>query len=683
MRVLFTALLVLTASIATAAPPSIPLRFEENRGQAPSEIGYVVRTGEGTIGIAAKGVQVAMRGAGAPVMAMRFAGARDAEPRGESMRADTVSYLRGRDATRWVHGVSTFERVRARGIYEGIDVLYRIHERRLEYDFVVAPGASPSSIALRFDATRETPRLRVDRDGSLLVTAANSTWRHRPPVAYQEHDGLRRSVAARFRVDGDRVRFVLGKYDLSRRLVIDPELEFSTYLGGTMDDFARDVKMDATGIYIAGTTVSPDLIPFATIQPFHGATDVNYEFFVVKLARDGQQILWGTYFGSASGLGREYGGSIAVDPDGYVFFGGYSSSDDYPLLNAVQWARAGGYDAVVTKLTPDGRDFVFSTYIGGAAHDITNDLAVDRAGYVYLAGKTASHDFPRNTVIGQPYQSAYGGGAWDGFVSQLRPDGGWYYSTYFGGNGSDVIESVDVDASYDAYFTGTQTSTDLPLRTACFEANGTSAFVAKLDSVANQLLASGAFGGSSGVDHPTSIRVDGASNAYLAGFTESVDFRPLRNPTQPVHGGRTDLFVMKLDPTLCHAEYATFFGREHDEDWPQIAIDGVGRAYVTATAYGNFPVGNLGNNGLLGAHDHERDIVLFSLGGAGQFGYSGYLPGDSMDVPAGIDADKTRSAAVVVVGTSRSDNYPTWKPLQATNKHGGVNGTDLVITMVK
>jgi hypothetical protein len=181
------------------------------------------------------------------VVRMKLAGANsEAKINGAQALAGTVNYFMGNDPSRWTTGVTTFGKVNYQQIYRGIDLVYYGTERQLEYDFIVAPNADPQQIALDFSGAKPT----LGPDGDLVLTLDGSPLLFRKPVVYQVNErmgGKKEVVAASFKLTGDRVRFALGKYDHSRALVIDPVLNYLTYLGGSKTEQIGNTTYSPSG----------------------------------------------------------------------------------------------------------------------------------------------------------------------------------------------------------------------------------------------------------------------------------------------------------------------------------------------------------------------------------------------------------------------------------------------------
>ena len=235
------------------------------------------------------------------VIRMELVGAAaDSKVSGVEPLAGKANYLIGNDPSKWHTDVATFARVKYAGVYPGVDLVYYGSQRRLEYDFVIAPGASARQVRVRFDGAR---RLRVGADGNLRIFARNGEIAFQKPVVYQMRDGRRELVDGHFVTSGkNEVRFALGNYDAGRELVIDPILVYSTYLGGSGGDFAAGIAVDAEGnAYIAGGTYSTDFPlkgnPYQTTNK--GVVNGFGNVFVTKMNPAGTGLDYSTYLGGS------------------------------------------------------------------------------------------------------------------------------------------------------------------------------------------------------------------------------------------------------------------------------------------------------------------------------------------------------------------------------------------------
>jgi len=686
----------------------LPLSFEANRGQFDRGVAFRARAGGSTLFLTAAGGQLAVPQAarrvrgGLPrardaasrsrsysVLGLRLSGARRGLwPAGAARLPGRVNYLIGRDRSRWHTDVPTFGRVVYAQAWRGIDVSFSGQQRQIEYAFSLKPRADPARIALRLTGARSA---RVERNGDLLVRLAGGVVvRERAPHAYQRTgDGRRVVVASRYQLSHDRlVGFRLGAYDHRRQLVIDPNvaLDYSTYLGGTGGDAASGIAVDAQGAaYVTGGTGSTDFPTKNARQPRNagGAVSVNVdanEAFVTKFSPDGRQIVYSTYLG---GSGTDTGHGIAVDALGAAYITGGTQSSDFPTTStAVQQTNHGGNDAFVTKLTPDGSQLAYSTYLGGKSDENVGGIAVDTSGDAYVTGITSSPDFPTRNAFGiyRPSNNTSNGG-FDVFVTEFNPDASQFvYSSYLGGANIDAGRGIAVDAQGAAYVTGytnaPQAGTEpFPTTGNTFQtttAPGTrSAFLTKVRPGGGQLVYSTVLGGSSGETIGNGVAVDGQGAAYITGDTCARDL-PTKNAYQPnnnsVQSPPCTAFVTKFSSDASQLVYSTYLGGTGGDAASGIAVDSQGAAYVTGGTFSSdFPVKNAFQTSLAPSPAGYGDafVTKFSPDGS-QLAYSTYLGGSGPEGSAGIALDAGGGAYVTGSTGSRSNDFPTANAYQAT-----------------
>jgi len=680
---------------------NVPLSFEVNRGQTDPAVRFMAR-GSGFDAFLTPAETVLSLKAGdgysrpqagnalgketrtrkGTVLRMKMVGANSApDVVGERKLPSESNYLRGKDRSNWIRHVSHYAQVRYKAVYPGVDAVYYGNNRQLEYDLVVAAGASPKQIRMSIDGA---DKVRVDRAGDLVVSTAYGELRQHRPVVYQEIAGARKPVAGRYVVASANgaldpvVGFELGKYDHSKPVVIDPVLVWSTYLGGSQNDEGNGIAVDADGgVYVTGATESPDFpVTSGAIQvELNGTSDA----FVTKLTNDGSALIYSTYLGGSGeevsysiavgASGRAYitgktnsldypiasppktdpeqpvygggpwdmfvsalsadgselfystymGGYIAIKPGevndtdiaygialdgpGNAYVTGMTNSDHFPTVNAVQPAFGGGpQDAVVFKLNVLGR-LDFSSYLGGGALNYNGGtdfgagvdtgwaVAVDPAGYVYVAGATSSKNFPTLSSLQRVNRSVRRTDP-DAFIAKFIPGGKQLqYCTYLGGNSSDSALAIAADAEGNAYVTGVTRSTNFPTANAIHGSpqGADDVFFTKINSAGFQLMCSTYLGGADN-DEGHGIAVDTAGNVVITGATTSVDF-PVTHAMQARFGGLYDTFVLKIDATCRTLLYSGYFGSNNQDYGNGVAVDADGNAYVVGTTFENtFPV---------------------------------------------------------------------------------------------
>jgi hypothetical protein len=273
-------------------------------------------------------------------------------------------------------------------------------------------------------------------------------------------------------------------------------LVYSTYLGGGKiingtEDWGEGIAVDAAGsAYVTGYTYSPD---FPVTGGAFDTARAGLDAFVTKFTPDGISLVYSTFLG---GAGREQGQGIAVDINGNAYVTGITESFDNPFTSAYEgfpitsgaFQTRGSYDAFVSKLNPKGSAVVYSTYLGGSAGvDRGWSIAIDDGGNAYIAGDTASSNFPLSNAI----QTTYGGGSTDAFVAKLNATGsGLVYSTFLGGNLTDEGRGIASNGSGDVYVTGDTSSGNFPTTNPLQANNGggvnnhDDAFVVKIGNFA-------------------------------------------------------------------------------------------------------------------------------------------------------------------------------------------------------
>ena len=688
----------------------LPSSFEANAGQADPRVRFISRGARHTLLLAADGATLALRTGGggkegsgrASLRAARGESARvaaAAEPTfqligmkfvGANPRAEIVSegelkgkvnYLVGRDPSKWRADVPTFSGVRYRGLYRGVDLVYHggAGGGRLEYDFLLAPGADYRPIRLRFEGADS---LSIGRGGELVLHTKAGVVTQSPPVVYQlDEKGARREVAGGYVMRGGReVGFRLGEYDRGAPLVIDPVLVYSTYF-----PYSYQMAVDAAGaVYVVGTAefIAGDfpVTPGAFQRTRRGASDA----YVAKLNAEGTELSYLTYLGGGGGDpagGGEYGQDVAVDAAGNAYVTGLTYSNDFPVVNAFQPARGGGFsDGFVSKLNAAGSALVYSSYLGGAETEWSRGIAVDASGGAYVVGGTRSVDFPVRNAL----QPARKGGE-DFFVTKVAPDGkSLEYSTYLGG-GDDELGydcQIGLDPAGAVYVAGTSYSGDYPVTPGAYQqAPKTPPGLFYSDAVVTKIAAGGAslaystYLGGTGIDFSHGLAVDAAGQAHVAGSTLSSDF-PTQNALYPAntnpHGGG---FLTKLNAAGTALAYSTYLvgtpkrpcGPTHlfhllyacsGDAARAVAVDAAGNAYVTgATISDDFPTPV---DAVQPSLSGRMNAFVIKLSPAGQALYSTYLGGSAFDEGADIHADAAGTA--YLLGYTSSDDFPAVNP---------------------
>lgn len=321
-------------------------------------------------------------------------------------------------------------------------------------------------------------------------------------------------------------------------------LVYSTFLGGSGGGNGNGIKVNSTGnAYVVGTTDSSDFP--TTLNAFQTTSGGLRDVTITKLSADGAALVYSTYLGGSE---PDIGFDVELDGTGNAYVVGSADSTDFPTTpGAFQTTSSDQGNAFVTKLSTDGTALVYSTYLSGSGGGSGLGVVVDKEGNAYVAGTTISSDFP--TTPGA-FQTTYGGGAGDAFVTKLNTTGtALIYSTYLGGSIFDSGNAIAVDGAGNAYITGSTNSPDFPITAGAvqrFYGGGTDdVYVARLDTTGTALSYSTYLGGGN-TDVAVGIALDGLSNAYVTGVTSSEDFPTTQRAFQATANGGSDVFVTKL-----------------------------------------------------------------------------------------------------------------------------------------
>jgi Beta-propeller repeat len=580
-----------------------------------------------------------------------FTGAKPGvKPQGEAASYPVSYYLA---SSRFWHSGVRWERVRYREIYPGIDLVLVTNAGQLEYKFEIRPEADPGRIRIRYHGAT----VRLNQHGDLVIRAGRNQIRQRRAFAFQgafQGDNVEtRTVQCSYHLKQNRVTLRLGRYDRRRTLIIDPVLNFSTYLGGLGYDVINALAADSAGdIYVTGATSSTSLLPGST-----PSVRASRAVWVAKLNSSGTQLLYLVYLG---GSGNDSGTGIAVDPLGNSYVTGTTTSTDFPTTSgAFSTKSAGPQEAFVAKIGSIGQ-VQYSTYLGGGS-DAGSAIAVDNTGAVYVAGQTASVSFP--TTAGA-IKTSYQGGLSDCYVSKLNVAGSsLLYSTFLGGSALDLCTGIAIDTSGDAYVTGTTYSTNFPTQLA-LQSNLTgtaSAFVAEINATGSALLYSTYLGGSV-VDNGNAIAVDSSGSAYIVGSTASPDFPTTTGAAQTVLEGLYNAFVSKLAPGGNGFSYSTLIGGAGSDSATAVAIDSLGQAVAGGfTTSSNFPAVNAIQAAFQGTRDAFASVVSAS---GSSLVFSSYFGGSGDDRAFAVAALPNYNLALG--GLTNSTNFPTAAAFQSS-----------------
>jgi len=641
----------------------LPLAFEANEGQAAREVQFLSRGSGYQLLLTSQGADVSLqsgrrvdlsprnrtkflrsfsrarRAARISVIRLRLDHANPASQiAGLDRLPGRADYFIGSDPKNWKTGIPSYSRVKYCDIYPGVDLMFYGNQRRLEYDFVVAPGTDPKIIQLRIEGAQE---LRLTSKGSLLLGVPGGELEFEKPVVYQAINEKKTEVASRYVLLGkSRVGFEVSEYDRTQPLVMDPILNYSTYLGGTGDEnVAEGIAVDSHGhAFVGGTTFSTDFP--TTASAFKAAPPASTPaVFLSEFDPTGTSLLYSTYLGGSAG---DFGFGVGVDSTGNVYVTGEALSTDFPTTaNAMipsPLASNPNGTAFISKINPGVSgvgSLVYSSYFGGTNGDFGNSVAADSNQVAYITGLTISAPGALGTG-GFTTKNAFQAGlidATDGnaFVAAIDTTqagaAGLKYSTYLGGDGANA-------------------------------------------GTANLLFGDQGFG----------IATDGVGGAFVAGTTTSDNFPASAGAFQKLPPAGNILgaaFVTNLDTTAsgnASLVYSTYLGGATSDFGNAIALGPSHVAYTTgSTSSANFPItsGNISAPSAAGVA--FVSLIDTSKSGAASLPYSTLLGGSGGDIGFAVQADVANGFAFVAGGTSSADFPVTpgaFQPTLATGAPG-------------
>jgi len=486
------------ASVAVAHG-KMPLTFIENRGQVDARVAYYIQGADKTLYFTPEGITFVLTGKAnrrhassrensflhpvaltsdepqndvqPSVLKLDFIGARPGvSPVGRDVTSGVVSYFKG-PRNQWKTGLKTFGTVAYPDLWPGIDLVYSGTMHQLKYTFMVKPGADPTQIKLAY---RGATAVTVTKGGLLEVSTPAGGFHDEKPYAYQQVDEEERvEVATAYALQVDAVArshvygFRVGNYDKSKPLVLDPAvLVYAGYIGGAAADSGSGIAVDNAGnAYIVGSTSSTELTFPEVVGPdltYNG----NLDAFVVKVNSAGTELSYASYIG---GINDDKGFGVAVDSAGEAYITGVTNSTEgsFPVIVGPDLTfngsgdiptlnRGSVGDTFVAKVNAAGTALVYAGYIGSNGSEDGLGIAVDSLGNAYVIGEVVGNRFlpPNFPVTVGPQLSNHGFG-FDAYVAKVNPTGtALVYCGYISSNGHETGTSIAVDNAGNAYVAG-------------------------------------------------------------------------------------------------------------------------------------------------------------------------------------------------------------------------------------
>ena len=494
-----------------------------------------------------------------------------------------------------------------------------------------------------------------DDSGRIVVDGAGNAY-----IAGDTYSPAFPTTSGAYDTTWNEVEAFVAKFNPSGGLV------YSTFVGGSAEDFSRGIAIDAAGAaYMVGHTASHDFPTTVGAYDESGNSESGSNVFVAKVNPDGTALEYATYL---AGSGQEAGVAIAVDSAGAAYVIGNTDSTDFPTTPGAYSTTPNGIGISVSKLSPDGSTLDYSTYLGGNNYEYSVDIVVDAAGSAIVSGHTASTDFPTTPGAYDTTPNAQFFNSYDVFVTKLSADGSSLeYSTFVGGGADDYAAALALDPLGQVHLAGATSSLNFPTTPTAIDRSfnsargGGDAFVAVLSSSGASLVYGTFIGGSTsgGEDSANAVAVDASGAAYVAGWTYATNFPTTVGAFDTTWNFDLEAFVTKINPDGSSLAFSTYLGGTASDQARAIAVDASGAVYVTGyTNSADFPTTPGAFDTTFNGGSSDSFVAKLSSDGASLL-YSTFLGGSGSfeDRVSGIAVDASGSA--YVAGYTDSSDFPT------------------------
>jgi hypothetical protein len=686
-------------------PLQSPLFFQKNAGQTDNSFKYILQNVGSAVGFYDKGLTAVVQkglleseisgkasGIKGNKIVMNFKGSSGTLEARKQIDG-IVRSCKGNNKEKWLNNIPCFNYLINDNLYPGIKLAYQAKLGRLEYQFLLEPTANIKNIKISVEGSE---KLYIDKNGNLVILTSGGAVVQTRPKFYDQLNDTRTEIKGAFVLfSKNEYGFIVSNHNKNAKMIIDPEIVFTSYFGGSAndamlgaDDGANDfigrgfdTKIGPDGdIFVIGKTFSADF-PVTNSTTLSGSGDI----FVMRIDPTqpvGSNIVYVTFIG---GSNDENARSIEAMADGSSFITGWSASNDFPTSTGVVQPTRERSGAYVAKLTPDG-DFELGTFIGKARSNHPNSIvfnkrASDNQGFIYVGG--SSQQFSGSDATQGSFQNTFAGGGFDGFITKLNLSlTNYEYFTYLGGAGRDVIMDIDVVDGF-AFVTGMTASTDFPTNDIAFQQQHTEqanscngsisnracaeVFVTRLNREGNATVYSTFIGESGREDYARGIAVNSNRQAYITGASASIT------------DNSTNIFVAKLEAGGENVLWKTNIagiGKDHGEE---LVVDQFDRAHITGTISVDGRSTGFDANTFNGG---RSDIFYCRLSDDGSNEFFTYLGGNGEDRGFAIatSGNSLENFCATIVGSTVSDNIETINPLSGGETRKG--NADLLIFTV-
>jgi len=529
----------------------------------------------------------------------------------------------------------SFERIVLNEVYPGIDWVVYATKNGIKYDFIVHPGADANMIQLMY---KHANNVSITTDGGLEVETKLGKIQEGKPFSYT-NSGT--EVKSAFHITGNIVTFDIETYNKQKTLTIDPDVVWTSYLGGSGYDEARAICADEAGnTYMTGFTSATNGIATGGYQTNYGGG--NYDAFITKFNVAGQRI-WTTYFG---GNGSDFGSAIALDSGGNIFIAGTTASTTGIAVNGGLLDYAGGlYDGFAAKFSPNGM-LQWSTYLGGIQEDNAVSIAIGEDDRCAILCQTKSND----VFVNGAYQSAFGGGISDMLLTYLNNDGTFEWNTFIGKTGDENPGAVVISEEYISVVGSTSSTSDIaiggPQTTYGGGVSDGYFGVFNLDGTLNWST----YIGGAGEDLAHQIAINRFNDVFISGSTNSSTGIATPGASQTTFGGgEFDAFLGQF--SLDGAEnWMTYLGGEGLDKGNGVAVDELGGVFIGGITSSLL---NIFDDGFQVENAGGTDLLFAFYDSFGVKKWSSYFGGSDDETMFSMAADENSRA--IFAGSTQSN----------------------------
>ena len=529
----------------------------------------------------------------------------------------------------------SFEKITLSNVYPDIDWVIYIQGDHIKYDFVVKPGANENVIRFYYSNALSA---EINSEGGIDIATPFGLIKEKKPISYLSQSG---KISSAFKKTQGAFSFEVEEHFHNEVLTIDPDVVWTSYIGGSGFDEVRHSVIDEEGnIYTTGITSASEGIAVGGPQLTYGGG--NYDAFIAKYNRDGS-LIWCSYFG---GPQSDFGNSIALDNVGNIYMGGSTSSTSGIALEGLSNTYNGGtYDGFVAKFSPEGV-LIWSTYIGGSGEDVINSVAINLNDDIIAIGTTASTGLASSA----PYQNNFGGGLSDVFIQCMESDGSLRWNSYFGGNGDETAASILFTSDQRICFAGNTSSTiNIALNGYQMQYGGgqSDGFLAQFDE--EGFIIWSTYVGGNQDDEMHQLTTNRFDHLYLSGSSSSTFGISTSGASQATNSGGSFDGILGRFNLQGERIWMTYFGGEGQDRAFGVACDELGSVYLAGITSS---LTNISYNPFQQDIGGGNDLFFAFFDSTGVINWSSYLGGSGDEFLRSISADE--NSKIIFAGNSAS-----------------------------